>query len=190
MSEGDAFVLLVSGPAGAGKSAAADAWASEQAPYSAHIELDAVREFVKSGLADPRDGWNAETDWQYTIARRNCADMARRYVAEGISCVIDDAIFPLWEQVNYVGWSHLLAETPHYLVILLPDYATVATRNAQRHGRRLLAPDLLRTIYEMMLPWRDQQDFPVIDTSSLTIAQTAQRMRNALDTLRAAPDAR
>ncbi len=181
--------MLVTGPAGAGKSATAEAWASAQGPYSAHIELDAVREFVKAGLADPRDGWTPETDWQYNIARRNCADMARRYVAEGITCVIDDAIFPLWEQVNYAGWSHLLAETPHTLIILLPSYATVAARNAQRHGRRLLAPDMLRTIYDMMLPWRDQRDFPIIDTSSLTIAQTAQRMLSALDDLHVTPGA-
>ena len=190
MSGGGAFVLLVSGPAGAGKSAAAATWASEQARYAAHIELDAVREFLKAGVADPRDGWTAETDWQYNIARRNCADMARRYVAEGITCVIDDAIFPLWESANYAGWRQALGETPHALIILLPSYATVAVRNAQRHGRRLLAPDMLRTIYDMMLPWEDQRDFPVIDTSSLTIAQTAQRMRSALDDLHAAPDAR
>jgi len=187
---GGAFVLLVSGPAGAGKSAAADAWASAQEPYSAHIELDAVREFVRSGWSDPRVGWNAVTDWQYAIARRNCVDMARRYVAEGITCVIDDAIFPLWEQVNYAGWSQLLAETPHYLIVLLPSFATVAARNVQRHGRRLLPPDLLRTIYDMMLPWRDQQAIPVLASSSLTIAQTAQRMQRVLDDLRGTGDAR
>lgn len=176
MAEGSAFVLLVSGPAGAGKSAAADAWASRQAPYTAHIELDNVREFVRSGLADPRAGWTPETERQYSIARRNCADMARRYVAEGISCVIDDAIFPLWEQVSYAGWRRLLAETPHSLVILLPTYEAVAERNARRDGRRLLAQAMLRTIYDMMLPWRDQRDFPVIDSTSLTITDTAQQM--------------
>jgi hypothetical protein len=102
--------------------------------------------------------------------------MARRYVAEGISCVIDDAIFPLWEQVSYAGWRRLLAETPHSLVILLPTYEAVAERNARRDGRRLLAQAMLRTIYDMMLPWRDQRDFPVIDSTSLTITDTAQQM--------------
>jgi hypothetical protein len=84
----------------------------------------------------------------------------------------------------------LLAETPHYLIVLLPSLATVTARNAQRHGRRLLPPDLLRTIYDMMLPWRDQQAFPVIDNSSLTIVQTAQRMQGVLDDLRETGDAR
>jgi chloramphenicol 3-O-phosphotransferase len=180
MAEERAFVLLITGPAGAGKSAAADAWATGQARPTAHIELDNVREFIRSGWADPRDGWSSETDRQYNIARRNCADMARRYVAEGITCVIDDAIFPLWERVNYAGWSQLLAETPHTMIVLLPSYATIAERNARRHGLRLLAPDMLRTIYDMMLPWREQHDFPVIDTSQLTIAATVLEIQQVV----------
>lgn len=166
--------LLITGPAGAGKSAAADHWATRQTHPTAHIDVDDVRELLKSGLADPRDGWSPATARQYTIARANCADMARRYVAEGITCVITDAIFPLWESVNYTGWSEALGETPHEMIVLLPSYEAVAARNARRHGRRLLAPAMLATIYEMMLPWREQQRFPVIDTSSLSIAETAQ----------------
>jgi chloramphenicol 3-O-phosphotransferase len=176
-----AFVLFISGPAGAGKSAAANAWASARPGCAAHIELDGVREMVKSGFADPRDGWSDATDRQYRIARANCADMARRYVAEGITCVIDDAIFPLWEASDYAGWSRLLDAAPHRLVILLPDFETTLARNVQRSGRRLLSPDLLRVIYDMMLPWREQQAYPVLDTSTLTIAQTAQRIQDALD---------
>ena len=56
MTDAGAFVLLISGPPGAGKSAAADAWASAYPGCAAHIELDSVRELVKSGFADPRDG--------------------------------------------------------------------------------------------------------------------------------------
>jgi chloramphenicol 3-O-phosphotransferase len=173
-------VLLITGPAGAGKSAAADLWATRQTRPTAHIELDDVREFIKSGLADPRDGWSPATAQQHAIARANCADMARRYVAEGITCVITDAIFPLWESVNYAGWSQALGETPHAMIVLLPSYEAVAARNARRHGRRLLSPAMLATIYEMMLPWRDQQRFPVIDTSSLSIAETARAIADTL----------
>ncbi len=107
--------------------------------------------------------------------------MARRYVAEGITCVVDDAIFPLWEEVDYAGWSQLLGDMPHHLVILLPDFATILARNAQRSGARLLSPEMLRVIYDMMLPWRDQHSYPVIDTSTLNVAQTAQRIQHALD---------
>ncbi len=185
MTDERAFVLLLTGPAGAGKSAAADAWATGQRRHAAHIALDDVREFVRAGWADPRDGWSPETDWQYGIARRNCADMARRYVAEGITCVIDDAIFPRWESANYAGWENLLAETPHCLIVLLPSYDAITARNARRAGRRLLAPEMLRTIYDMMFPWGEQQDAPIINTTSLTIAQTAQEIERVIAQLRA-----
>jgi adenylylsulfate kinase-like enzyme len=88
MMEQRAFVLLITGPAGAGKSAAAAAWAAGRATLTAHIALDDVREFIAADYADPRDGWTIETQRQYDIARPNCADMARRYVAAGITCVI------------------------------------------------------------------------------------------------------
>lgn len=181
MAGSDPFILFVAGPAGAGKSAAADAWARSRPGYTAHIELDNVREYIKGGYADPRDGWSPDVDWQYIITRANCAHMARRYVAEGITCVIDDAIFPLWEDVDYTGWRQLLGATPRQLVILLPDFETILTRNAQRSGSRLLSPQMLRVIYDMMLPWRDQQIYPVIDNSALSVAQTAQRIQSALD---------
>ncbi len=184
MLETHAFILLLTGPAGAGKSAAGVAWASAQPGYAAHIQLDDVREMVVGGFADPVAGWTAQTQWQYDIARRNCADMARRFVAEGICCVIDDAIFPLWESADYAGWRDLLNDLPHALVVLLPRYEVVLARNAQRQGRRLLAPALLQTIYEMMLPWTAQNAFHVIDNSTLTPAETAEAIQRLTERLR------
>lgn len=184
MMEERAFVLLITGPAGAGKSAAADAWVAGRTSPTAHISLDDVREFIAAGYADPRDGWTRETQRQYDIARQNCADMARRYVAAGITCVIDDAIFPQWADVNYAGWRQLLPDLAHHLVVLLPSLAVVTERNARRHGRRLLAPEMLSTIYDMMAPWREQSHYPVIDSSTLSIAETATAIQRAVEAMR------
>ncbi len=178
-----AFILLITGPAGAGKSALADAWASAQARPTAHISLDDIRELVRSGYADPQHGWTPEAARQHRIARSLCADMARRYVAEDFSCVIDDAIFPLWEEVDDSAWRNVLGDTPTYLIVLLPTYETVAERNALRSGRRLLEHPMLRTIYDMMLPWRQRLDIPIIDTTSLTIAETVSEVGRRLDYL-------
>lgn len=186
MSADSAFVLLITGPAGAGKSAAAKAWAERQARPTAHIQLDEVREFVTSGYADPRDGWTPETARQLDIARAHCADMARRYVTAGFHCVIDDAIFPLWGAADYAHWQAELGETPHIVVVLLPTYDVVAERNASRQGRRLLEPAMLRTIYDMMEPWRRQQRFPAIDNSSLSVAETANAIEHAIGRMRRA----
>lgn len=184
MPKEGAFALLLTGPAGAGKSAAARAWATARPGFSAHIQLDDVREQIIGGFADPIEGWSAQTQCQYEIARENCADMARRFVGEGIACVIDDAIFPLWEGVDYTGWRRLLADVPHMLVVLLPRYEVVVARNNRRQGRRLLAPALLRTIYDMMMPWAEQSEFPVIDNSALSLAETAQAIQRQVERLR------
>lgn len=155
MPQAQPFVLLITGPAGAGKSTAAAAWAARQTSPTAHISLDDVHEFMVAGYADPRDGWNDATQRQYELARLHRACIARSFVDEGVTCVIDDAIFPLWADVNYEGWKAELRNTPHLLIALLPDEVTVIHRNIQRHGRRLLAQDMLHVIYEMMKPWRD-----------------------------------
>lgn len=182
--DGRALVLLITGPAGAGKTAAARTWARSQPGYVAHIELDSVRDQVITGFADPRDGWNDEVDRQYILACHNCADMARRYVSAGMTCVIDDAIFPTWDRVNQEGWRQALGDVPYTLIALMPNFQAVSARNANRSGSRLLAPEMLRTIYDMMAPWRDQSDVPVLDTTHLSAEETAQAIQRALDDLR------
>ncbi len=184
MPDESAFVLLITGPAGAGKSAAAEMWAARQTRPSAHIRLDEVREFVRSGYADPQGGWTLKTARQLGIARANCGDMARRYVAAGFNCAIDDAIFPQWGAADYAGWQEALGDIPHVVVVLLPTYEVIAERNARRHGRRLLAPAMLRAIYDMMTPWSQQRRFPTIDTSALTVEETASAIEHAIERMR------
>jgi hypothetical protein len=60
--------------------------------------------------------------------------------------------------------------------VLLSEFEPIVERNGQRAGEQRLRPDLLRTIYEMMLPWRERRDVPIIDNTSLTIAETAQAL--------------
>lgn len=184
MQQARPFVLLITGPAGAGKSAAAAAWARRQKSPTAHISLDDVREYIVAGYADPRDGWNDETQRQYELARRHCVYMARSFLAAGMTCVIDDAIFPHWTDASYDGWLAELKDIPHLLIVLLPDEASVIERNAHRHGRRLLAPDMLHIIYEMMASWRDQERFPIIDTTTLAISEVALAIEHTVNAMR------
>jgi adenylate kinase family enzyme len=65
-------VLVLTGPAGAGKTTTAQAWAAAQAVPTAHVSLDRVRLQVQSGFADPQHGWTAETRRQYGLARGAC----------------------------------------------------------------------------------------------------------------------
>jgi 2-phosphoglycerate kinase len=177
------FVVLLTGPAGAGKTTVARAWASQQQRPTMHISLDDVRDFVKSGYANPSDGLSTGVQQQYELARQGCAMLALHYVRAGFLAIIDDAIFPEWEEVGYNGWHELLVEAPHYLVVLLPAFEYVLERNQYRSGQRLLGQSMLRTIYEMMLPWRDQHTFPVIENSKLSVEETVARLQNEVEKL-------
>ena len=175
------FLLLVTGPAGAGKTTAAAAWAASQRHPTAHLSLDDVRDFVKSGYANPEDGWTIEAQRQYELARTACCMLARLYVSAGFNCVIDDVIFPRWREVSYEAWRPDLEGIPHQMVVLLPDFASLPDRNRGRRGHRELTVKTLRTIYDMMLPWREQDEFAVIDTSGLSVEETVKAIQSQVD---------
>jgi predicted kinase len=177
---GAPFVLLLTGPAGAGKTTVAAEWASTRSSPTAHVSLDDVRDFLKSGYANPEDGWNEETQAQYDLARELCATLARRYVEAGIGCAVDDAVFPEWAEVGYRRWESALGDVPHALVVLFPRLDVARRRNASGHdGHRRLRADTMRMIYEDMLPWHDT-DVPVIDNSDLSVAETVAEIDRVL----------
>jgi predicted kinase len=176
----EAFVLLLTGPAGAGKTTVAAEWAATRSSPTAHVSLDDVRDFMKSGYVNPEYGWNEETQAQYDLARELCATLARRYVEAGIGCAVDDAVFPEWAEVGYGRWESALGDVPHALVVLLPRLEVARRRNESGHdGHRRLRADTMRMIYDDMLPWHDS-DVPVIDNSDLSVAETVAEIDRVL----------
>jgi predicted kinase len=173
-------VLLVTGPAGAGKTTTARYFASARVEPTLYLSLDDVRGGVLSGLANPADGWNPEVARQYSLAQQSIGHTARLYVGSGFQVVIDDAIFPDWQEANLARWHEVLQRLECRLVVLLPRLDVVQARNTQRSGLRLLHPDLVKTIYDMMLPWRDR-DVLVIDNSDVSVEQTVRQIVNDLE---------
>jgi AAA domain len=175
------FVLLLTGPAGAGKTTVAAEWASRRRTPTAHVSLDDVREFMKSGYANPEDGWNDETEAQYDLARELCATIATRYVEAGVACAIDDVIFlDGGPPPTASGWGATLGEVPHALVVLLPRLDVAQERNnGARDGHRRLRPETVRVIYEDMLPWHGATA-PVIDNSDLSVTETVAEVDRVL----------
>jgi hypothetical protein len=176
----EAFVLLLTGPAGAGKTTVAAEWAARRESPTAHVSLDDVRDFVKAGYANPEEGWNDETQAQYDLARELCGTIARRYVGSGIGCAVDDAIFPNWPEVGYGRWESALEGVPHVLVVLLPRLDVARRRNDAGHdGHRRLRAETVRMIYNDMLPWR-ATDVPIIDNSDLSVGETVNELDRVL----------
>ena len=173
-------VVLLTGPAGAGKTATASAWAKSRRDRAVHLSIDTLRRFVKSGYANPEDGWNDETQRQYDLAQTACAAMARQYVESGYLCAIDDAVFPDWPEVGYGKWQAALAPVQPRLFVLLPSLDKVLERNRARSGCSRLKESTVRMIYDMMIDWRDRSDVVVIDNSDLTIEETVAAVDRCL----------
>jgi len=168
-------MLLVTGPPGAGKSAAARQWAElpRNAP-GVHISLDDIRDWMGHGYADPQRGWSPAASRQYAIARSICAEAARQHRAAGHRVVVDDAVFPDWPEVGVGHWRRLLGPGVNFIV-LLPSLDAVLERNERRSGHRRLERKAAISIYGRMEEWRNRE-VPIVDNTDLTIAETAMAL--------------
>ncbi|MFJ5234804.1 AAA family ATPase [Kitasatospora sp. NPDC088391] len=174
---GPIAVLLI-GPAGGGKTTVARYWAERRPTPTAHISLDDVREWVQSGFANPQSGWNTASEAQYRLARRTCGFACRNYLANGISCIIDDAVFPDRPAIGLGGWKRHIG--PGMIpVVLLPGLDRVLARNAERSGNRRLSDDEVARIHGRMAGWRTS-GLPIIDNSNLTVPETAAALDQAV----------
>ncbi|MEU8852825.1 Pro-rich N-terminal domain-containing protein [Streptomyces sp. NPDC048564] len=172
------LAVLLIGPAGAGKTSVAKYWADHRRVPTAHISLDDVREWVRSGFADPQTGWNDNSEAQYRLARRTCGFAARNFLANGISCILDDAVFPDRPVVGLGGWKRHVG--PGLLpVVLLPGLEIVLERNAERTGNRRLTDEEVARIHGRMAGWYGS-GLPIIDNSQLDVPQTAQILDDVL----------
>ncbi|WP_328428995.1 Pro-rich N-terminal domain-containing protein [Streptomyces sp. NBC_00443] len=172
------LAVLLIGPAGAGKTSVAKYWADHRRVPTAHISLDDVREWVRSGFADPQSGWNDNSEAQYRLARRTCGFAARNFLANGISCILDDAVFPDRPVVGLGGWKRHVG--PGLLpVVLLPGLEIVLERNAERTGNRRLTDEEVARIHGRMAGWYGS-GLPIIDNSQLDVPQTAQILDDVL----------
>ncbi|MGW4320186.1 Pro-rich N-terminal domain-containing protein [Streptomyces sp. NPDC004684] len=172
------LAVLLIGPAGAGKTSVAKHWAEHRRVPTAHISLDDVREWVRSGFANPQSGWNDNSEAQYRLARRTCGFAARNFLANGISCILDDAVFPDRPVVGLGGWKRHVG--PGLLpVVLLPGLDVVLERNAERSGNRRLTDEEVARIHGRMAGWYGS-GLPIIDNSQLDIPTTAQVLNEVL----------
>ncbi|WP_189538129.1 Pro-rich N-terminal domain-containing protein [Streptomyces roseolilacinus] len=172
------LAVLLIGPAGAGKTTVARHWARHRRVPTAHISLDDVREWVCAGFADPQSGWNDQSEAQYRLARRTCGFAARNFLANGISCILDDAVFPDRPVVGLGGWKRHVG--PGLLpVVLLPGLEIVLERNAERSGNRRLSDEEVAGIHGRMAGWH-ASGLPIIDNSNYDVETTARVLDEVL----------
>jgi broad-specificity NMP kinase len=174
-------IILITGPAGVGKTTVAEEWAKRQEYHTIHISLDSMRERVTSGFQHPQAGWNDETERQYQIARAACAAVAKIYYENDFTCIIDDAIFPNWPSVSFSGWQKNLSSINVDFIVLTANIEILQKRNDKRKStHRFLPEDQLQVISREMNDWQTIYPDRVIDTSLMTIEEVVDAVDELL----------
>lgn len=172
----DGGVILVTGVMAAGKSTVAQLLA-ERLPRSAHVRGDVFRRFVVSGAVEPSPEMPAEAYEQLLLRYRLATAAADTYAAAGFTVVVQDVVVgPVLRDV-----VELIRSRPRHVVVLDPDPAVVAAREAARPktgygpgwGPESFVADLRRSTPRIGL-WLDTSEQDPATTASVIHARLAE----------------
>jgi predicted kinase len=161
-------VVLVTGVMAAGKSTVAQALA-ERLPRAAHVRGDAFRRMIVSGRQEYVPDADDEAEAQLRLRYRLSAATADAYAEAGFTAVVQDVVIG----PALTAYVRLVRTRPLHVVVLVPDAATVAAREAARpktgYGTAWTVPDLdgeLRRNTPRLGLW--------LDTTRLTVGETVE----------------
>jgi len=170
-----AAVLVVTGAMASGKSTVADALARSFA-LAAHVRGDIFRRFVVSGQASMAPPLSAAGRAQLDLRHTLAAQAADTYAAAGITAVVQDILLgPDLER-----FTEQVRTRPCYAVVLTPDAATLAARDAARHKRGYGA----WTPEEFATAAHETPGGLHVDTTGWTVAETVGFILDHLDEAR------
>ncbi|MHA7132511.1 AAA family ATPase [Oerskovia turbata] len=177
LPDGVAPVLVVTGAMASGKSTVAEALA-RSFPRAAHVRGDMFRRFIVSGQAsmDPplSAAGRALLDLRHTLA----AQAADTYAAAGFTAVVQDILLG----PDLARFTASVRTRPCYAVVLTPDAAELAARDAARHKQAYggWTPD------EFAAYARETPGGLHLDTTGWTVAETVRQILDRLDEARVA----
>ncbi|GGJ84842.1 hypothetical protein GCM10008939_30920 [Deinococcus aquiradiocola] len=145
-------------------------------PFGLHLEIDALREQVVSGLAPPAPDHPPEAVRQFRLAHHAAVQQARLYAREGFEVVIDDVLWPRGVQHLVDGLHSLTVRR----VFLAPGLDVALHRNATRTNKTYdtatLDP-LIRSLHPSMpVDEYRAEGWTVLDTARLTAEQTVDAL--------------
>ncbi|MFE4465299.1 AAA family ATPase [Oerskovia sp. NPDC056781] len=168
-------VLVVTGAMASGKSTVAQALA-RSFPLAAHVRGDMFRRFVVSGQASMDPPLSAQARAQLDLRHVLAARAADTYAAAGITAVVQDILLG----PDLARFTASLRTRPRYAVVLVPDAAALAARDAARHKQAYGAwtPD------EFAAAARETPGGLHLDTTGWTVAETVAQILDRLDEAR------
>jgi predicted kinase len=166
------FILIVSGPPGAGKSTVARRLAQTWDGLAVHIPTDAFYSAILSGYVAP---WLAESHQQNITVTQAIAAAASAYAAGGYAVMLDGVVGP-WFLERYREAAAGAGVELSY-VVLRPDRATAVVRAREREETPLIDyPEGLFERFHDLGPFEAH----AIDTTSLDVAAVADLLRQGL----------
>ena len=160
-----ALLVLSGGPAGAGKSTLARAWCATR-ERAVHVELDAVRELIVAGRADPQRPTALQGEQYVHSVDATCA-LARSFLGAGYDVAVDDALEPAPFEAY---WRPRIADLDWRIVVVLPSLAETLARSAGRAKRVLEVHSRAQHAASAHWPARYR-----VDTTGLTVEESLPR---------------
>ena len=171
-------VFVITGQLAAGKTTVARALL-DRFPFGYHVDVDAMREMVTSGLASPLE-WTDETTRQFDLAVRASACVTRIYVDAGFAVAIEGGIDPetVERELETVGLRRRMIG-----VILRPRLEVALARNRARTTKSFdtfILEDAMRRIDADLARSAGRPGWHGLDNSDEPVEQTLDRIESLL----------
>jgi chloramphenicol 3-O-phosphotransferase len=165
-----ARLILITGIMAAGKSSVAQALA-ERLPRSVHLRGDLFRRMIINGRAGMDFELSAEALAQLQLRYRLAAAAAGLYLDAGFSVVYQDII--IGKGLDEV--MQLYRRRPLHVVVLCPDPATVASREAGRPKKGYSHPAFIEE-FDRVLRRETPRVGYWLDSSNLTVRESVDEI--------------
>lgn len=167
------FICLITGPSGSGKSSVSKALA-EKFERSAVIEVDTLREMIKSGHVRPYP-YNEEVELQLSLCAKNACDMANNLLEKGFSVFIDGIVGrKLLEQ-----YSDFFKDKNFKAFLLMPSVGALLKRFDNRGDDKELRERTVE-LHKKFSEKKDKLNLYTIDSSDQTLEETVDEIYKSI----------
>lgn len=160
-----AKAFIITGPAGAGKSTISKILA-EQIENCVNIEADDVKHMIMCGYVYD-DVQNRPRFTQWSLLGSIMGLMAQEFIKQGYSVILNGYINePAWDAVQK-------KVNIDKKILLMPNFYDVVQRDVGRDKRHTLGKSVIYRHYEYFSTCGYYNDYKKINTTTITIGQTA-----------------
>lgn len=171
-----AFICLITGPAGSGKSSTSKALA-EKFERSAVIEVDNLRAMIKGGHVRPYP-YNEEVELQASLIVKNACDMANNFLEKGFNVFIDGVV----GRKMLKQYSSFFKDKNFKAFLLLPSVDSLLKRFDDRGVNEELRNRTV-DLHNQFSEKKDELNCQIINSSDQTLEETVDEIYKSIVSL-------